>query len=153
VLAHLKAMETRQQPGERRAWKLRLVKGLYERGLSAEDVRQLFRFIDWVMELPEPLERSFWQEITHYQEEKRMPFVTIAERVGREKGLTEGLLAGIELGLRVKFGEQGLQLLPEIREVQDHEVLRAILQAIATAGSPDELRRVWTRKRRAKKGQ
>src|SRR5262249_8213261 len=49
VLAHLKTPETRQDPAARRAWKVRLVRGLYERGLSANDVRQLFRFIDWMM--------------------------------------------------------------------------------------------------------
>jgi hypothetical protein len=52
VLAHLKALETRSDPGERRAWKFRLVRGLYERGFKAEDVRQLFRLIDWLMDLP-----------------------------------------------------------------------------------------------------
>jgi hypothetical protein len=148
VLAHLKSLETRRVRAERRAWKLRLVKGLYERGLSAEDVRQLFRFIDWVMELPEALERSFWQEITDYQEEKRMPFIDIAERVGMEKGLLEG----IESLLRVRFGEEGLRLLPELREIQDHEVLRSVLKALEKVNNPEELRPIWTRKRQTKKG-
>jgi hypothetical protein len=73
-----------------------------------------------------------------------VPFITIAERIGMEKGL----LRGIELCLKLKFGEEGLRLLPEIREIHDHEMLGAILEAIETAGSPDELRRIWTRKRR-----
>ncbi len=115
VLAHLKALETRRSPAERYAWKVRLVKGLYERGMDPEDVRQLFRFIDWVMELPEEREGQFWQEITTYQREKVMPFVTIAERVGREKGieegkklgLLEGTLKGIEAWLDLKFGGAG----------------------------------------------
>src|SRR5947199_316889 len=33
ALAHLKALETRKAPAERQVWKLRLVKGLYERGM------------------------------------------------------------------------------------------------------------------------
>jgi hypothetical protein len=127
---------------------VRLVKGLYERGLSADDVRELFRFVDWIMELPEPLERSFWQEITAYQEEKRMPFIDIAARVGREKDL----LAGIEVGLKLKFGAQGLDLMPELRELQDHELLEAVLHAIEGAANLDALRRVWAPGRRSKKG-
>src|SRR5262245_11782675 len=51
VLAQLKELETRGAPGERWRWKVRLVKGLYERGLSADDVRQLFRLIDWMLQL------------------------------------------------------------------------------------------------------
>jgi hypothetical protein len=148
VLAHLKALETRRSPAERQAWKLRLIKGLSERGMDPEDVRQLFRFIDWVMELPEAQERLFWQEITTYQQEKCMPFYTIADRVAMERALLEG----IEVSLKVKFGDQALELMPELRELQDHELLRAVLHAIETADSPEELRRVWTRRRRSKKG-
>src|SRR5262249_29518697 len=142
VLAHLKTRETRKAPADRQAWKIRLVKGLYERGLRADDVRQLFRFIDWIVELPEALERLFWDEITMYQEEKRMPFITAPERIGMEKGL----LKGIEVSLKIKFGAAGLELMPEIRELQDHEVLDAVLEAIETVASPDELRKVWAPK-------
>jgi hypothetical protein len=45
VLAYLRALETRQDPDSRGRYKIHLVKGLYQRGWSAEDVRQLFRVI------------------------------------------------------------------------------------------------------------
>jgi hypothetical protein len=41
VLAQLKALETKQAPQTRWQWKLRLIKGLYDRGLSGEQIRQL----------------------------------------------------------------------------------------------------------------
>ena len=147
VLAHLKTLETRRSPADRHAWKLRLVKGLYERGMDAEDVRQLLRFIDWIMDLPPELEQIFQQEITVYQQEKRMPFMTGFERAAMEKGL----LHGLEVSLKLKFGDEGLELMPELRELQDHELLDAVLDAIPGAASPDDLRRVWTRKRRSKR--
>ena len=182
VLAHLKALETRRSPADRRVWKVRLVKGLYERGMEPEDVRQLFRFIDWVMELPEPLEELFWDEIDAYQQETVMPFIDIAERKamergmkrgmeegietgmeegiekgigkgiekGIEKGMEEGLLRGIEVSLKVKFGAEGLELMPDIRQIHDHVVLNKVLDRIDTADSPENLRRVWTWKRRTK---
>jgi hypothetical protein len=139
VLAHLKTQQTRQDPETRRAWKLRLVKGLHERGLGAPDIGHLFRFIDWMMDLPANLDEQFWQEVHQYEEEKRMPYITSVERIGIKKGLLEG----IELGLELKFGAEGLKLLPEIRELTNHEVLRAVLQAIKTAKTPDELRQIW----------
>jgi hypothetical protein len=139
VLAHLKTLQTRQDPAERQAWKVRLVKGLYERGQTAEDVRQLFRFIDWMMDLPPVLNQLFWQEIEEYEEEKKMPFITTPERIGMQRGLLEG----IEMCLKMKFGAEGLRLMPELRELYDHEKLRAVLHAIETASTPDELRRVW----------
>jgi hypothetical protein len=61
-----------------------------------------------------------------YQQEKRMPFMTIFERVGME----QGLLRGLEVSLQLKFGAEGLKLMPELRELQDHELLDAVLDAI-----------------------
>ena len=115
--------------------------------MAPEDVRRLFDFIDWVMELPEPLDQLFRDEIGAFQQEKRMPFLNTFERAA----LREGLLRGIESCLKVKFGAEGLELLPEIRELHDHELLDKILERIETADGPDDLRRVWTRKRRPKK--
>jgi hypothetical protein len=125
---------------------LRLVRGLYERGLGAEDVRQLLRFIDWIMELPEPLERRFREDAEAARQETHMRFMDIFERAEIEKAL----LDGIESCLKVKSGAAGLELLPELREIRDHELLRKVLKRIETAESPEEVRRTWTRKRRPK---
>ena len=151
VLAHLKTQETRQDPEARRFWKVRLVKGLYERGLDSGDIRQLFRFIDWMMNLPEPMEQQFQQELFRFEEEKRMAYVTSIERMGQEKGRQEGLqegrrqglLTGIQVSLEQKFGPEGLQLLPEIRGLKDMELFQAVHRAIWTATTVDEVRRVY----------
>jgi hypothetical protein len=152
VLAHLKTMQTAQDPEQRRAWKVRLVKGLFERGLSAEEVRQLFRLIDWMMDLPEELSRQFLQEIHEYQEAKKMPYVTSIERIaradGRAEGLAEGLAEGqrktlcenIELGLRHKFGAEGAQLMERVRAVEDTDLLRRLQEALWTVTSLDQFR-------------
>ncbi len=39
--------------------------------------------------------------------------------------------------------EVGSQLMPEIRQIFDHEQLMKILRAAATVASPDELRKLW----------
>jgi hypothetical protein len=159
VLTHLKTQETGHDDEARRAWKVRLVKGLYKRGLDAKDVRRLFRFIDWMMDLPMPLEGLFLQEILDFEKEHQMPYVTSAEQIfreagleeglqkgrqeGRKEGLHEGLLEGIELGLKLRFGADSLALMPEIRAIADVDLLRTIRKAIETVATPDELRRVW----------
>jgi hypothetical protein len=137
ILAHLRTVQTGQNDRERQTAKLKLVKGLYDRGLSADEVRRLFRLIDWLMELPEPLESTFWSEIKNYEEQKNMPFITTPERIGRREGLTKG----IEAVLRVRFGQEGLRLMPEIREILNHEKLEAVLEAAETVASPEDLRR------------
>jgi hypothetical protein len=114
--------------------------------MDPEDVRRLFDFIDWVLELPAALQDGFWDEIDAYRREKQMPFVSIAQRMG----VVEGLLRGIEVALDVKFGAAGLELMPELRQIRDPELLDKVLARIKTADSADDLRRVWTRKRRPK---
>jgi hypothetical protein len=140
VLAHLKARQTHGDPAGRHAWKIRLVRGLYERGFDARDVRELFRVIDWMMELPPALTKVFWQEVDKIQEEMRMPFVTSIER----HGLCRGLRKGIELALKLRFGDEGLKLMPEIQEISEDEKLEAILKALETAANPEEVRRLWS---------
>jgi hypothetical protein len=103
------------------------------------DVRELFRVIDWMMELPAVLENVFWQDVAKIQEEGRMPFITTPERVGRRVGMR----MGIESLLRVRFGDEGLKLMPEIHAIHEEEKLLAILKALETAASPDEVRRLW----------
>ncbi len=136
VLAHLQALATRGDPQSRRTWKLRVVKGLYERNWTEEDIRQLFRLIDWIMDLPEDLEEQFREDIRQFEGEKKMSFITSFER----KGFVEGLWEGIEFGLDLKFGQAGRKLLPAVRTVKDVKVLRTLKRAIKKAKTLDEVR-------------
>lgn len=90
VMAHLKAQETRKQQQERKTWKLSLTRSLYEQGYQRQQIIDLFRFIDWVMALPQELEVDFRQEINQYEEERRMRYVTSIERMGIEEGIEQG---------------------------------------------------------------
>ena len=74
-----------------------------------------------------------------------MPYVVPSYQLAREEGLQEGLLAGIEFGLKLKFGPAGSQLLPEIRSIEDVDQLRSVHRAIETAATPEELRRLWAK--------
>ncbi|HJT31270.1 MAG TPA: hypothetical protein VJ783_04420 [Pirellulales bacterium] len=151
VLAHLKTLETAHDDEARRVSLVRQVKSLYARGLTAEQIRQLYRVIDAMMSLPKPLANLAWEEIHRFEEEKGMPLISTAERVGFEKGREEGraigarqsLLAGIEVALELKLAASGLALLPEIRQVEDVELLRKILDAIKQTDTPEALRRLW----------
>jgi hypothetical protein len=89
VMAHLKTKETRQNPFQRSEWKFRLTRGLYDRGYEEQDIINLFRFLDWILDLPEELKRSFWEQLTAYEQERQMPYVTSVERIGIEKGIQQ----------------------------------------------------------------
>jgi flagellar biosynthesis/type III secretory pathway protein FliH len=62
---------------------------------------------------------------------------------GKDEGRREGLLAGIELGLELRFGTEGLRLLPEIRKIADVDVLAAVHAGIKYAKDIDDLRSIY----------
>jgi predicted transposase YdaD len=64
-------------------------------------VVNLFRFIDWVMILPEGLNREFWNELKQYEEERRMPYITSVEELGFERGHQAGRQEGRQEGERL----------------------------------------------------
>ena len=86
VMVHLKTRATRQDAKGRLRWKLRMVRHLYERGFERRDAEQLFRFIDWLMALPEELEEQFDTELRQLEGETKMPYVTPFERRAIKKG-------------------------------------------------------------------
>ncbi len=50
----------------------------------------MYRFIDWVLTLPEALEKIFLENLRQYEKEKNMPYITSAERIGKKEGKKEG---------------------------------------------------------------
>ncbi len=56
------------------------------------------------------------------------------------RGRQEEIISGIELGLELKFGENGLEILPEISSINDLDKLKLIRRGIKTVNSLAELR-------------
>jgi hypothetical protein len=96
VMAHLKTKETRNDAVARKEWKFKLTRMLYERGYERQDILNLFRFIDWILELPEDLKRSFRDELEAYERERQMPYVTSIEQMAEAKGEARGEAKGDE---------------------------------------------------------
>jgi hypothetical protein len=68
-----------------------------------------------------------------------MKYVTSIERNARK----ESLLEGIEVCLKLKFGNEGLSLLPEISQLENIEQLRTILTGLKTVTSVLELQQIY----------
>jgi hypothetical protein len=152
VQAHRAAQITRHDPPGRVAAKIGLVRKLYRRGLTREQILSLYHFIDWLLRLPKELDIQTMVALREIEEEQTMTYVTFAERYGIEQGLAQGrvegeaigriqgLLAGIVAVLDVKFGPSGADLLPTLQEIDDPTRLEAILDTIKTAATLDEVR-------------
>ena len=146
VLAHLKTMETKGEPETRREWKFRIVRSLYERGYEREDVRKLFRLIDWFMQLPPELETKFQRDLEDYEEQNHMPYVTSIERMAEARGKAEGkaegrLLSKIEtllLLLETRFGVVDSNLAKMIQAIETEELLNLLHKQAVLAATIDE---------------
>jgi hypothetical protein len=147
ILAHLKAMQTADDPESRRIGKIGLIKSLYSRW-ARDDVRKLVRLIDWLVKLPKELELKVRDEIYTFEQEKQMPHLTsfeiFAMEEGEAKGEVRGLQEGIAVVLKLKFGEAGIRLMDEIRQINDPVLLRRILDSIEPASDIGDVRRTWT---------
>jgi hypothetical protein len=136
-------MQTRDDPHSRKHLKLRLMKGLLQRNWTNEDIRELFRLIDWIMNLPDELNREFQDEFHAYEREKTVEYVTSFERYGMKKGIEKGLRKGrleaIALALDMKFGEEGRKFLRKARELGLEE-LRKFARFLKSVETLDEVR-------------
>ena len=106
TMAHLKTRATRSRPDERFHWKIRLIRGLYDKGYTKNDVVSLFKFIDWIMTLPEELSRRVKETVHEIEMEKKVQYVTSIERLASEEGLQKGMQKGMQEG--IKQGESRL---------------------------------------------
>ena len=95
-LVQLGKLRAGSDMGRRLAIKLALARALYVRGYDRERLLKLFRFLDYVLTLPEELSRQFDRELEDIEETLNMPYVTeyrTARRRapgGRQEGRQEG---------------------------------------------------------------
>jgi len=73
---------------------------LYNKGWDKNDILNIYKFIDWIIVLPEELELQYQIAIEEVEEDNNMAYITTAERVGMKRG--------IEIG-RQERRQEGLQ--------------------------------------------
>jgi hypothetical protein len=87
------------------------------------------------MALPEIEDDKLYEEIEQSKEEKTMPVLTTAERIGERRGKKEGIRQAISDILEIKFGAAGLSLFRHIKPITDLDALQAIRMGLKQARS------------------
>ena len=139
VMAQLKAKEIKDGQ-QRKYWKFRLTRMLYERGYEKQDIIDLYCFIDWLLVLPEDLEKEFIQELCALEKENTMQYVSSIERLGFKKGKQQGMLQGESTMLfrlmERKFGHVSEEVKQKI-EAADSDALLEWGEKILSASTID----------------
>jgi len=116
------------------------IRRLYESGHTAEQIREAYRLLAWMMRLPKRQTLQFRDNLVKYQEEKRMPFITDTEefavKVGRQEGIKQGMNQGIAYAqqqaildaLELRLGEVPEGLKETIERISGSDKLRELLR-------------------------
>jgi predicted transposase YdaD len=121
---------------------------LYEAGLERREILELYRLLDWLMGLPDDMEREYKEELRQFEQSRIMPYVTSIERIGREEGRQEGLQKGREEGLQkgLELGrvETLRQAIMEVIEARFEAPSQQLRRRIQTATDSSKLQ-AWLR--------
>ncbi|NEP14804.1 MAG: transposase, partial [Symploca sp. SIO2C1] len=119
-------------PQMRQQGKWELVRRLLEKGYDQEDIRKLFRAIDWMMTLPEELQQSFEEQLSSYQQERQMPLLSHMEIRGMQRGAVQNAHEWLLEVLTVRFEVVPPEVIEAINQIKDVSVLKQLLrEAIA----------------------
>jgi len=90
VMMHLRTLETTSDRRARKEYKFSLIKRLYEQGRDRQDIINFYGLINWLMTLSKELQSEFNQQVTQYEEEMKMPYITSIEISGEQRGELKG---------------------------------------------------------------
>ncbi|MCT7959725.1 DUF4351 domain-containing protein [Laspinema sp. D1] len=140
VRAHLKTQATNGKMTERQQWKWTLIRSLFEKGYTRDQMVNLFRFVDRMMSLPKELEQQLRTQVIRYREERQMPFLSPMEELiqeeareqGRQEGMVQKQRENILKILQIRFGELPPEVLEALNGIEEMDILNPLLeQAIA----------------------
>jgi hypothetical protein len=168
VMAHLKTKVTTSNLTEREQWKWNLARLMYQKGYNRKQIADLYKVIDLMMTLPDPLQLSFEEKLTQYQEELKMPLLTNIEQRALEKVLNKVLNKDLNkdlnkvsnkvlnkelnhsskasyLALQNRFGELPNSLIQAINQIEDISLLDQLFVPSLTVNSLEEFEQLINR--------
>ncbi len=138
VLIHLKTQETKGNYDLRAISKLEIAKALHAKGFSKEQIRNLLKLVDWMMQLPDNLEQWFVKEYAAFEESKKMPFVDFLEKRAIEKGRVQAMREVILDDLSIRFGSRPSKIKKRLELIDTTRKLKSLRRFAIAAKTLDE---------------
>jgi hypothetical protein len=132
----LEQLSRKSKKGEAFNIKLRLIRSMYEKGYSQDEIRAIFEFIDWIITLNDKEEGLIREEIEKLEGVKKVPYVTSIERIGRREEKKEGILEVLD----VRFGSVPLDITDHINDIENDKKLKKLLRLAVSCSSIDEFK-------------
>jgi hypothetical protein len=144
LLAFRRAHKTENDMHARLEARWQLIRLMIDRRYNPEHQAHILRLLEWVMILPEVLEKQLDELIEEYKRERGTTFVSRFEKRAIREGLMQGIEQGIQQGvaamrdavmrvLRRRFGEAADQVRPAIDAIDSLEVLESLVDVALDA--------------------
>ncbi|MFB2893416.1 transposase [Aerosakkonemataceae cyanobacterium BLCC-F50] len=140
IAAHLETQATRNDLQQRFQLKLSLVRRLYERGYTKNQILELFRFIEWMMILPDAVQQEFKAQIKRIEEERQMPYITSFERDAKLEIARENVIEVLE----TRFSSLPDDLSQRINAINDLDLLKRLHKQAITVTSVEKVVQILT---------
>jgi len=146
IVARLNLPNMAYSPADRLEMYRAAQTGLTRLEQNPEKQRKYADFIDFYADLNEDEVGVYRMRYLVGKGEETMGLVSVIKEEGRQEGIQQGvqqgLLEGIEALLEIKFGERGLKLFPDIRNILDTDRLRRIKDAIKVSREVQDVEKV-----------
>lgn len=125
IWAHLQSLKTKKDFESRLKSKIIITRALFRQGYNKNFIAHLYRFIDWVLALPESFELEYNTEI---KEDKKMTYITSIERLGIKKGIEKGMGKGERMFLskllKLRFGSLSANQEKKLSKASEDDLMR-----------------------------
>lgn len=134
LLAHRAALRLRGGPELLLAEKMRLTREIEGLGYNRDVGYQLFRLLDWLVQLPEGYKAWYEDFLVELEEAGKMPYLTTPERYALKRGIEQGIQQGLQAGMRrailrvlqARFGSVPPTLEERLEQIQSEETLQEL---------------------------
>jgi hypothetical protein len=103
-----------------------------------QQILDLYRFIDWVLQLPKALELRYTDAIYQIEESKNMPYLSFVERRGEARGEARGFSVMLRGQLEQRFGPLSNAVIERL-DAADADQLLAWSRRVLDAPTLDEV--------------
>jgi hypothetical protein len=107
-------------------------------GYNADELREIFRLIDWMMHLTEALSLRFEQDLRELEETLNMPYVTSVERIAEARGEARGRVSLLLRQLAKVCGPLPEDVADRIRDLPNQQI-ETLGEALLDFHSPADL--------------
>jgi len=140
---HLEYLAAGGDPQKRFDARVALTRQLYDHGSSRNQIVGLYRFLGFLMRLPDNLAIKYRQVVETIEGELEMPYITDTERLAKSEGVAEGRTEGqlqrarevVIEALEIRFDSIPYALREEINHVNSDRKLKKLHRLAITAKS------------------